>query len=83
MILADTTSDLTGRVVVSVITFLITYFLSLLLNRRKIHRQLVQDVAERYIVERVNPGDDDSFPKRLASMQRAGVALLHNVRRTR
>jgi len=80
MILADTTSDLTGRVVVGIVTFLTTTFLTWIFNRRKVHRQLVQDVADRYIAERVNPADDDSFPKRLASMQRAGVALFHNDR---
>jgi hypothetical protein len=78
MLLAVATSDLAGRIAVGVVTFLITAGLTWFFNRRKVHRQLVQDVAERYIAERVDPPDNDSFPKRLASMQRAGVALFHN-----
>jgi len=50
------------------------------LNKRTIHRQLVEDVADRYTKERIDPTDDDSFAKRLGAMQRAGVALFHNDR---
>jgi len=78
MILADTTADFSGRIIVGVVTFLITTVLAAIFSKFKARKQLVEDVAERYIAERSTLADDDSAIKRLGAMQRAGVGLFHN-----
>lgn len=80
MTLADTTSDYTGRIIVGVVTFLITSVLAAIFSKVKARKQLVADVSERYIAERSTHTDDDSAVKRLGAMQRAGVGLFHNDR---
>ena len=79
MILADTTADYSGRIIVGVITFLITTVLAAIFSKFKARKQLVADVAERYI-EEMSASSDDSSVRRLGAMQRAGVGLFHNDR---
>jgi hypothetical protein len=64
------------KILIVVATAIITAIISEVIHRLRGRRQLVEDVAERYVAETHTAHASDTPAVRLGTMQRAGVALL-------